>query len=100
MEPHRLAPLLLRAVGTATTGNSNCRQSADLIVADQVLLELAARGARERVLEAALSGLTTREREVFALLQLKTREIASTLGVAEATVRVLKARVLKKFSMA
>ncbi len=35
MEPHHLAPLLSRAVGTATTGNSNCRQPADLIVVDQ-----------------------------------------------------------------
>jgi light-regulated signal transduction histidine kinase (bacteriophytochrome) len=34
MEPHRLAPLLSRAVGTATTGKSNCRQPADLIVVD------------------------------------------------------------------
>jgi hypothetical protein len=34
MESHRLTPLLSRAVGTATTGNSNCRQPADLIVVD------------------------------------------------------------------
>src|SRR5208282_1580052 len=35
MEPHHLAPLLSRAFGTATTGNSNCRHPADLIVVDQ-----------------------------------------------------------------
>jgi hypothetical protein len=35
MEPHHLAPLLCRAVGTATTGKSNCRYPADLIVVDQ-----------------------------------------------------------------
>ncbi|MGO9266498.1 MAG: hypothetical protein ACLQBA_16720, partial [Candidatus Binataceae bacterium] len=38
MEPHPLAPLRLTAVGTATTGISNCRLTADLIVADQLLI--------------------------------------------------------------
>ncbi|MGO9265217.1 MAG: hypothetical protein ACLQBA_10075, partial [Candidatus Binataceae bacterium] len=38
MEPHPLAPLRLTAVGTATTGISNCRLPADLIVADHVAL--------------------------------------------------------------
>jgi hypothetical protein len=37
MEPHHLAPLLSRAARTATTGKSNCRQPAALIVVDHAI---------------------------------------------------------------
>jgi predicted DsbA family dithiol-disulfide isomerase len=48
MEPHRLAPLLSRAAGTATTGKSNCRQPADLIVVDHRLYRSAKFGSWEQ----------------------------------------------------
>jgi DNA-binding CsgD family transcriptional regulator len=55
--------------------------------------------AEDVLLGAALverSRLTPRERQVFSLLKLEPREIAKKLGIAEATVSVLKGRALKK----
>jgi DNA-binding CsgD family transcriptional regulator len=55
--------------------------------------------AEDVLLDAALVErirLTPRERQVFSLLELEPREIAKKLGIAEATVSVLKGRALKK----
>jgi DNA-binding CsgD family transcriptional regulator len=55
--------------------------------------------AEDVLLDAALVErirLAPRERQVFSLLKLEPREIAKKLGIAEATVSVLKGRALKK----
>jgi DNA-binding CsgD family transcriptional regulator len=67
---------------------------------EEVLLGLASRSTREPALEAALSRLTPREREVFGLFDLNNPEIASKLGISEHSVRRLRSIILKKFSMA
>ena len=64
---------------------------------------LGAPSAEDVLLSSALLErvrLTPRERDVFAVLGLEDRAIASKLGISEPAVRGVRSSILKKFSMA